>query len=149
MFMSFIFWNTFGIVDISADPPTMRALGSWDTRVTLTTAEDIGRLTAEALLSPDAESLINGVVYTAGDTVNYADLARIVEDVTGKEVRRELWDVAMLVERLARDPKDELAKYRVVFAKGRGVAWGKDTSFNGQRGIEVTDAAQWARDNLR
>jgi nucleoside-diphosphate-sugar epimerase len=149
MFMSFVFWNTFGIVDIYANPPTVRALGSWDTRVTLTTAEDIGRLTAEALLSSDAESLRNGVIYTAGDTVSYADLARVVEDVTGKEVRRELWDVAMLEERLARDPKDELAKYRVVFAKGGGVAWDKETSFNVQRGIEVTNAAQWARNNLQ
>lgn len=148
IFTSFLFWAPFGVADAHADPPVVRALGAWDNRVTATTARDIGRMTAEVILGPDAASLRNSLVYVAGDTLSYADLADVVEEVTGRPVRKELWDVPMLQDELAKHPEDEMRKYRVVFAQGKGVAWDVESSFNVRRGIPVTNAADWARENL-
>lgn len=45
IFMSFMFASVWGMVDVENE--TVRAFGSWDHQITATTAEDIGRLTAE------------------------------------------------------------------------------------------------------
>jgi hypothetical protein len=45
MFTSFLFEPAFGVVDLAAN--TVNALGSWDTAVTLTTADDIGNARTE------------------------------------------------------------------------------------------------------
>ena len=49
MFTSFLFEPAFGVVDLAAN--RVNALGSLDTAVTLTTADDIGALTAEILFA--------------------------------------------------------------------------------------------------
>ena len=49
MFTSFLFEPSFGIVDL--DHGEVLALGSWDNAVTVTTPEDIGKLTTEILLT--------------------------------------------------------------------------------------------------
>jgi nucleoside-diphosphate-sugar epimerase len=141
MFTSFLFWPPFGVVDAAADPPVVRALGAWDNRVTLTTAEDIGRATAALVFGAGVEE---GVVYAAGDTVTYAQVADIVEAATGRTVQRSVRDVHTLQEELRRAPADELAKYRVVFAQGTGVAWDVATSFTARLGMSTTDARTWA-----
>lgn len=148
IFTSFLFWPEFGVVDVTGEEPVVRALGSWENKVTATTAHDIGSLTAEVLLGSDAESHQNQVVHIAGDTISYDELARVVTEVKGREPRRELWDVPMLQQRLKEKPDEELAKYRVVFAQGKGVAWDKVNSLNGRRGITVTSVLEWARGNL-
>jgi hypothetical protein len=63
IFTSFIFEPHFGV--ISQDMKTVTALGSWENEITVTTPEDIGRLTAEMAL---AYTDLEGVVFTAGDT---------------------------------------------------------------------------------
>ena len=67
MFTSFLFEPAFGVVDLAQN--TVRALGSWNTAVTVTTPEDIGRLTAAIQFDP---VLVNQVVYVTGDTLTYA-----------------------------------------------------------------------------
>ena len=81
MFTSFLFEPAFGVVDLARN--TVHALGSWDTAVTVTTPEDIGTLTAEICF---AEPRLDGVVYTAGDTITYARLADIVDSVLNRKV---------------------------------------------------------------
>ncbi len=49
MFISFLFKPSFGVIDLSAN--AVHALGSWENAVTVTTAEDIGKLTAEILFA--------------------------------------------------------------------------------------------------
>ena len=49
MFTSFLFEPALGVVNLKSD--VVYALGSLDTAITVTTAEDIGRLTAEVLIS--------------------------------------------------------------------------------------------------
>ena len=144
MFTSFLFEPSFGVVDLEAN--TVRALGSWNNAVTLTTPEDIGVLTAQICFAEPP--IANRVVYTAGDTVSYAQVADIVDSVLNRHVQRIEWSVPQLKDELARDPDNALKKYRVVFAEGRGVSWDADKTFNAQHGIKVTGAKQWVQKNL-
>ena len=100
MFTSFLFEPSFGVVDLAQD--TVRALGSWDNAVTVTTPEDIGVLTAE-IVSTEPR-IANSVVYTAGDTITYARLADVVDTVLGRKVRRVEWCVPELKDELAKTP---------------------------------------------
>ncbi|RKF38183.1 aromatic alcohol reductase [Paraburkholderia fungorum] len=144
MFTSFLFDPSFGVVDLAQN--TVHALGSWDTAVTVTTAEDIGALTSAIVLSEPG--FANQVVYVAGDTVTYRQLADTVDTLLHLKVRRVEWSVPELKRQLAADPHDSLRKYRVVFAEGRGVSWDKRQTFNGQRGIAVCGLEDWMRQNL-
>lgn len=149
MFTSFLFEPFFGVVDFSSkDEVIVRALGGWENKVTVTTPEDIGRLTAMAIL--EEPRIGNQVVYTAGETVTYERVAEVVEKLVGekRKVKREVWTVEKLKEDLKKDPKDAVKKYRVVFAEGRGVSWDVEKTFNVQRGIEVTDVEGFAREKF-
>jgi len=142
MFTSFLFEETFGAVDLNHG--IVRALGSWDTEVTVTTPQDIGNLTAEIVLS-DESAFKNRVVYTAGDTISYGRLASVVEGVLGKSMRKELWTLGHLLDDLKNDPNDNIKRYRALFAAGKGVAWDKTTTYNVQKGIETEDVEAWLK----
>lgn len=144
MFTSFLFEPDFGVVDLTTN--TVNALGSWDTEVTLTTPEDIGVLTAEIVQT--RPRIANQVVYVAGDTITYRELAEIVERTRGGQVIRNEWTVASLLHDLDRNSDDGLQKYRAVFGQGRGVAWPKAGTFNATRGIPTTTTEEWARKHL-
>ena len=139
MFTSFLFEPTFGLVDVTAK--VVRGLGSWDTKVTVTTPEDIGRLTTEILL--DQPRIANEVVYVASDTLSYGELAAVVEDVTGRRFRRELLTIDMLVDEIARHPDDGMARYRLGFARGDGMWWDKEITYNAVRNIPTVDTRTW------
>jgi hypothetical protein len=145
MFTSFLFDPAFGVVDLAAG--RVNALGSVETRVTVTTPEDIGTLTADIVLH--RPRIVNQVVYTAGDTLTYGALADLVERVTERKVERRVLSVPQLLADLLEKPDDNLRKYRAVFAMGRGVAWDAATTFNAIHGVPVTRAEQWLRSNSR
>jgi hypothetical protein len=126
MFTSFLFEPSFGVVDLEQN--TVHALGSWDNAVTVTTADE--------------------VVFVAGDTVTYRQVAEAVDAMLGRKVRRVEWSVPQLQSELAEKPDSSIRKYRVVFAEGEGVAWDMDRTFNAQRGMAVCSMAQWMRENL-
>jgi hypothetical protein len=144
MFTSFLFEPAFGIVDLSES--AVHALGGWDTEVTVTTADDIGALTAEILYS--TACFANQVVFVAGDTLSYGELADIVERVGGAPVTRTVWTVDHLLADLEKQPADTMAKYRAVFAQGKGVAWPKESSFNAVHGFRTTGAEEWASTHI-
>jgi len=124
----------------------VRGLGGWENRVTVTSAADIGRLTAEIVfVEPRVR---NEVVYTAGQTIGYGELADLVERVLGRKVKREPWGVEVMRQRLRESPDDFLQKYRVVFAEGKGVSWNLEQTFNFQRGIKTEDVRSWMEKNL-
>ncbi|ASL47333.1 Glutamyl-tRNA reductase [Burkholderia sp. AD24] len=145
MFTSFLFEPSFGVVDLERN--TVHALGSWDNAVTVTTADDIGRLTAEIVFTEPR--IADEIVYVAGDTVTYGQLADAIDAMRGVKSRRVEWTVPQLKSELATQPDDSLRKYRVVFAEGAGVSWRKECTFNAQKQIAVCSMAQWMRDNLR
>lgn len=147
MFTSFLFEPAFEVVDLVTD--TVRALGSLDTQVTLTTPEDIGRLTAEIVFFEPR--FRNEIVYLAGDTLAYGELAGLLERVLQRPFSTRVWTLPQLLDELEKEPDEQLKhiwKYRAVFAQGRGVAWPMETTFNARHGIAVTSAEQWAREHL-
>ncbi|WP_109477433.1 aromatic alcohol reductase [Paraburkholderia sp. C35] len=145
MFTSFLFEASFGVVDFERG--VVRALGGWDNAVTVTTAEDIGALTAEILLTEPRIS--RRVVHVAGETIGYQQLADKLDAFTGRSFERVEWTVPQLKRELADDADNALKKYRVVFAQGRGVAWDEQQTFNAQRNIAVENVGQWMQRNLR
>ncbi|WP_145150566.1 aromatic alcohol reductase [Pseudomonas oryzihabitans] len=147
MFTSFLFEPAFEVVDLVTD--TVRALGSLDNQVTLTTPEDIGRLTAEIVFFEPR--FRNEIVYLAGDTLAYGELAGLLERVLQRPFSTQVWTLPQLLDELEKEPDEQLKhiwKYRAVFAQGRGVAWPMETTFNAQQGFPVTSAEQWAREHL-
>lgn len=139
MFTSFLFEPSFGVVDL--ENGRVHALGSWDNRLTVTSPDDIGRLTA-AVLAHEPR-LDDEVVYVAGDTFSYAQLADMVEHHLGRSVERILWDMDTLRSEVAAYPEDGIRKYHLAFARDTGVAWDKQITFNAAEGIAVTDLPTW------
>ncbi|MEE3917382.1 aromatic alcohol reductase [Pseudomonas viridiflava] len=144
MFTSFLFEPVFEVVDFEGD--TVNALGSLENSVTLTTPDDIGKLTAEIVFFEPR--LRNQIIYLSGDTVTYGQVASILERVLGRPFKRNVWTVPYLMQELEKDPTHHIRKYRAVFAQGKGVAWPKVGTFNAQQSIQVMTAEQWARENL-
>ena len=139
MFTSFLFEPAFGLVDLKH--AKVHALGNWDNRLTVTSSEDIGRLTVAILAH--VPHLQDEVVYVAGDTFSYTQLADMVERHLGRDVERVLWDMDRLRSQVSAHPDDGMRKYRLAFARDTGVAWDKDRTFNATQGIEVTDVPAW------
>lgn len=149
IFMSFLFEQFWGVVDREGEQITVRALRDWDHKVTVTDVNDIGKVLGRVVAGDlKDEDCDNRIVYAAGDTVSYAQLADIVERVTGKAVKREKWTIQYLEEELAKDPADDIKKYRVVFARPRGIWWDKEVSANYRLGIPVTGVETYAKENL-
>jgi hypothetical protein len=144
MFMSYLFEPDFGVVDLQND--TVRALGSLDTAVTLTTPDDIGALTAEVVFAQPR--IRNEIVYLAGDTVTYGEVAEKLEAGLGRPFTRSVWTEQYLLDELAGDPQNMMSKYRAAFAQGRGMSWDKNSTFNQRRAIPVTDVSSWIHANL-
>lgn len=144
MFTSFVFEPDFAVVDLEAN--TVNALGSWDNKITLTTPEDIGILTAEIVHTQPR--VANQIVYLAGDTISFTRLADIVDEVRGTSVTRTEWPLPYLLGELERHPTDSMKKYHAMFAAGRGISWPKEHSFNVIHGLPTIDTASWARKNL-
>jgi hypothetical protein len=144
MFMSYLFEPEFGVVDL--EDSAVHALGSLDTAVTLTTPDDIGRLTAEIVFFEP--TIRNEIVFLAGDTVTYSEVAEKLEAALKRPFSRSEWTESFLMDELARDPQNMMRKYRAAFAQGRGVAWDKAGTFNQRYAIPVTDVATWIGENL-
>lgn len=145
MFTSFLFEPDFGVVDLETG--TVRALGSWDTRVTVTTPEDIGLLTTEIYL--EEPRIRNEVVFVAGDTLSYGQLATIVEEATGKAVKRVALSLEELDEQLSQAPDDVMLRYRKAFALGTGMWWEELKTYNHAKGIDTVDVRAWLHRHLR
>ncbi|KAI0770537.1 hypothetical protein C8Q74DRAFT_1276010 [Fomes fomentarius] len=163
MFMSFVFEDGFGVVEglkgiLDGDETIeghgeviVRGLGGWGNAVTLTDAEDIGKVVADVLAVPPRRNDRGGsVVFTSGQTVTYGELADIVEKVIGgkRNVRREEWTPEFLRDELKKDPEHPLRKYRVLFGEGKGVSWDKEKTLNAQRGMKTVSVEEWLRKKL-
>ncbi|MBF6618267.1 MAG: aromatic alcohol reductase [Candidimonas sp.] len=144
MFTSFLFEPAFGVVDFNTR--TVHGLGTWETKVTVTTPEDIGRLTTEVVL--EQPRIANQIIYVASDTLSYGTLADIVDDVTDTQFTRGLLTHELLRNALARDPDDTMARYRTAFALGDGMWWDKALTYNESRSIPTTDVRSWLQGHL-
>lgn len=145
MFMSYLFEPEFGVVDL--ENSEVHALGSLDNAVTLTTPDDIGVLTAEIVFFEP--TIRNEIVFLAGDTVTYGEVADKLGVALGRRFMESVWTVPFLMKQLANDPTNMMRKYRAAFAIGRGVAWDKAGTFNDRHGIPVTDLSALIDAELR
>jgi hypothetical protein len=142
MFTSFLFEPSFGVVDQGYG--TINALGNLQNRVTVTTPEDIGALTAEIVLR---DLFDNQAIFVGGDTISYERLAHLVEKKTGKTFKRNVLEVENVLAALSKDPDNGLLKYQAVFGQGRGVAWDLATTWNQQHGIRTESVEEWLNKN--
>ncbi|KAJ8120196.1 hypothetical protein ONZ43_g3036 [Nemania bipapillata] len=142
LFVSFIFVPEFGLVDPKSR--TLRGLGSWDTRLSVTTPKDIGRVAAEIVYDP--RGINRQVVYVAGDTVSYGDVADLVVKRFGGQWTRELWDMQTLKQKTEANPDNGMVKYQNVFGAGKGVAWDMVNTVNVQRGMEMQTVEDFLRE---
>lgn len=139
MFTSFLFEPAFGVVNLPEQ--TLNALGSWETQVTVTSPKDIGRLTTAIYL--EQPRITNEVVFVAGETLTYGRLAELVERASGKVFAKSVLTLASLQGELERTPDDQMLRYRTAFARGEGVWWPKERTYNVARNIPVEDVEQW------
>lgn len=158
VFMSFLFEESWGVVVRDDSKPSeskdggkkisaVTALGGWDHWLTVTTARDIARCNAELVLR---DTKTRGVVFIAGDTMQYSDFAELVERVVGRKVRRECWTTEWLREQAEQAEQEEekkLWKYRVVFSEGMGLSWKKEGTYNDMKGISMQGVENWMREN--
>ena len=146
IFMSFLFEEMWGVVTrVDSGSRKITALNSWDDLITATTAEDIGRCTAEVVLNEKEER--NKSVYIAGDTLTYDEFVHVVEETTGRGVVRELWPLEELKRKVIAEPENKLRKYHVVFSEGKGLSWSKDKTWNAQKEMEMEDVRSWVGHN--
>lgn len=143
MFTSFLFEEHVGLVDVAGH--TLCALGDAEHALTLTTPEDIGMLTAMIFFhSPTIE---NEIVYIAGDTITYQQLANLLSQHYGVNFSLRVYDLPHLQAAVERSPRDNSAAYRLAFARRNGVAWSKSATYNARNKIAVTDVKQWLLEN--
>lgn len=139
MFTSFLFEPAFGVVSLRHH--RVRALGNADYALTLTTPEDIGRLTARILLHTPA--IENEIVYIAGDTLSYRQLAERLGQHYRTPFTLSVQDVSALRDAVNAAPEESAAAYRLAFARPDGVAWDMSRTFNARHHIPMTDVQGW------
>ncbi|KIX09079.1 uncharacterized protein Z518_00157 [Rhinocladiella mackenziei CBS 650.93] len=147
IFMSFLFEEFWGVVKPVEDKIQVTALNSLSDILTVTATKDIGRCMAELLYCRDTP--VNCSVYVAGDTWTYAEFAEAVARGTGKEVIRHECPVEYLREESQRDPGNQIKRYRVVFAEGRGLSWPKENTWSAERGMQMEGVEEWVRRNYK
>ncbi|KAI3390338.1 hypothetical protein diail_10019 [Diaporthe ilicicola] len=144
LFMSYLFIADFGVVDLQKK--VVRALGSWENKITVSTPKDIGRLTTEMVFVPDGT--LNEVVYIGGDTISYEQLAQTLDKAFNEKFEREEWELRFLKQRLAQDPGNLWYKYQCIFGDGKGISWDMAKTLNGQRNITMTAVEEYIRLNF-
>ncbi|RMZ74474.1 hypothetical protein GMOD_00003519 [Pyrenophora seminiperda CCB06] len=149
IFMSLLFEDYWGIVERSREDNrniVVRCLGNWEHKVTATDVDDMGRVLAR-ILAGQVEAK-NRVLYVAGDTMSYGELADVVGRVSGKEIDKEEWSIPHLDAELRADPENKIKRYQLVFAKN-GVWWDKEKTVNYQLGMSMVDVETYARKLFR
>ena len=144
MFTSFLYEPAFDVVNLSKN--TINALGSWDTQVTVTTPADIGRLTTAIYLQQPR--VRNEVIFIAGETTSYRKLADTVERVTQKCFSKKVLTLPTLLEQLRSNPDDGMLRYRAAFARGDGMWWPSNKTWNAQNNIPTQDIASWLKSSI-
>lgn len=160
IFTSFLFDKAFGVVlknkeeqkegegeerEGEGGKVVVNALGKWENRVTMTTPDDIGRLTAEIIY--DQTSTGSGVEYIAGDTTTFTGIADALENAAW-EVERRLISVDQLQRAREERPEDVGPKYQLIWARNVGVSWDVGDTWNARRGVEVVGMEEWIKGNF-
>ncbi|MDT0677946.1 NmrA family NAD(P)-binding protein [Autumnicola musiva] len=144
MITSFLFREDFGVIRLSEKK--VNALGDWQNSLTLTSCDDIGKLTITVLFHKP--EIIDEVVFVSGETLTFKEIADRVEEFFNFKIDRVLWDENFLKSELAEEPDDNLKKYRLVFTDP-GVSWPMSKTFNFQNDISTLNLNQWMKENFQ
>ncbi|WVR00380.1 hypothetical protein IAU59_007523 [Kwoniella sp. CBS 9459] len=155
LFTSFLFDPAFGVVtkDKETSTITVKALGSFGNRLTITSAENIGRYTSRILLDDDDDNSPppEGVVFVADETITFGQVAEALEAKVkgvGWKVERTEASIEELEEALQRNKDDVGAKYSLIWARAKGVAWDKEGTWNWKNGLKGETLDQWVEKNF-
>lgn len=121
------------------------APGSYDTCITVTSPTDIGSLTADILLTDLNKP--SSPIYIASDTVTYGQVYDLLTS-QGWGMSKNVVMVEELRQTVESGEEDKFAKYRLVFAKGKGTSWEMSRTWNGKRGSKVESLEEWMTKNL-
>lgn len=141
MFTSFLFEPAFDVVNLSEK--TINALGGWETQVTVTSPADIGRLTTEIYLHQPR--IANEVVFVAGETTSYGKLAETVERMTKQTFAKNVLTLPDLLDALHLNPDDQMLRYRAAFARGDGMWWPMNNTWNVQNNMPTQNIESWLK----
>ena len=141
MFTSFLFQPAFDVVNLSEK--TIHALGGWETQVTVTSPADIGRLTTKIYLHQPR--IVNEVIFIAGETTSYEKLAETVERVTNQTFTKDVLPLPALMDALHLNPDDQMLCYRTAFARGDGMWWPMNNTWNVQNNMPTQDIESWLK----
>lgn len=141
MFTSYLFEPSFGVVERKSR--RVNAPGNADYSVTLTTPEDIGQLTAKIFFH--RPQFDNEIVYIAGDSITYRQLAERLSEHDRCLYALVVEDHQALQDAVAASPGSLTAAYRLAFARADGVSWDKAMTYNVRQGIPVMDVREWLK----
>lgn len=116
-----------------------------DHSLTLTSCEDIGKLTVEVLFHEPA--IENQVVFVSGETATFEQMASHLDSLFSTPFKRVLWDENHLQASLNNEPDNIFHKYRMVFTSP-GVTWPMEHTFNHQQNIPTVGMVEWAKTHL-
>ncbi|MGP7551309.1 aromatic alcohol reductase, partial [Klebsiella pneumoniae] len=119
------------------------------TQVTVTSPADIGRLTTAIYLHQPR--IVNEVVFVAGETTSYRQLADTVERVTQQTFSKAVHTLPALLGIAPGELLDFSAninplgmpRYRAAFARGDGVWWPMGDTWNARHQLPTQDIAGW------
>lgn len=109
-------------------------------QVTVTSPADIGRLTTAIYLHQPR--IVNEVVFVAGETTSYRQLADTVERVTQQTFSKAVHTLPALLEQLRTNPDDAMLRYRAAFARGMACG-GRWATLNARHQLPTQDIAGW------
>ena len=143
MITSFLFREDFGVISLSGKRIT--ALGDWQHSLTITACEDIGHLTIEILFHQP--EILNQVVFIAGDTLTFEEMANKLDTLFNVTFDRKVWDTPYLEHAAKFNSDNVFNRYRLVFTHP-GVTWSMSQTFNVQNNIPTVDMARWLKENM-
>lgn len=143
MITSFLFREDFGVISLS--DRTVRALGDWQHALTLTSCEDIGKLTVEILFHQP--EILDQVVFVAGDTLTFEEIFDTIDGLFADGFDRQLWDIPQLEKEVQSSPDNVFNRYRLVFTHP-AVTWPMSATFNYQHNIPTVGVGRWMKENV-
>ena len=132
-------------VDVSRG--VVNAPGGANTTVTTTTLEDLSRLLPEVLLSPASK---DKHVDLCSATITYADIARVIERVTGRPATLVEVNSKDVRQRAKDNGSDPAAVLGYLIESGKGLFWSKGDSWNAKHvpHVVTTPVDVWAQQHL-
>ena len=122
------------------------APGSYDTRLTATDTEDVGRVLAEALLRNEHRQHLR----VAGSTFTWAELADVIDSECGVVLDRRLATTTEIDEKIAADGEGVLMfKFKYIQSRECGTWWEVESTHNHKYGMQLNGLREYVREQMQ